>query len=103
MTDRGQAPEPDDVEVRSLGSGPPIPPGRWTSWRHELSEEGARGALIAFVATLVFLAVALWMILHSSTWPKVQQQFFNPDDFRMTVGEHLEDLRRRIMTRFFRS
>ena len=66
-----------------IGSGPPpAPPGRWASWRHELGEEGARGALIAFVATLAFVGVALWFVLSSKTWPDVQQQFFNPEDFK---------------------
>lgn len=66
-----------------IGSGPPpAPPGRWSSWRHELGEEGARGALIAFVATVVFVGVSLWFVLNSKTWPDVQQQFFNPEDFR---------------------
>ena len=65
-----------------IGSGPPpAPPSRWASWRHELGEEGARGALVAFVATLVFLGVGLYFVLNSSSWPKVQQQFFNPEDF----------------------
>lgn len=65
-----------------IGSGPPpAPPSRWASWRHELGEEGARGALVALVATLAFLGIGLYFVLNSSSWPKVQQQFFNPDDF----------------------
>ena len=65
-----------------IGSGPPpAPPSRWASWRHELGEEGARGALVAFVATLAFLGIGLYFVLNSSSWPKVQQQFFKPDDF----------------------
>lgn len=66
-----------------IGSGPPpAPPSRWASWRHELGEEGARGALVAFVATLAFLGIGLYFVLTSSSWPKVQQQFFNPENFR---------------------
>lgn len=66
-----------------IGSGPPpAPPSRWASWRHELGEEGARGALVAFVATLAFLGIGLYFVLNSSSWPKVQQQFFNPENFR---------------------
>jgi Sec-independent protein secretion pathway component TatC len=34
---------------------------------------------------------ALW---RAATDPNKE---FNPDDFRMTVGEHLEDLRRRLI------
>ena len=45
-------------------------------------EEGGRSALIAFVSTIVFLALALWLILTSEAWPAVQQQFFSPTHFR---------------------
>lgn len=58
------------------GGGPGIfgpPPRR--------REEGARGALIAFFSTLVFAGLALWAILSSDAWPRVQQQFFNPRHF----------------------
>ena len=42
-------------------------------------EEGARGALIAFVATVVFVvAVVLW-VRSSATWPAVRQAFFSPE------------------------
>lgn len=46
------------------------------------SEEGARGALIASISTVVFVAVALVLVLKSPNWPRVQKQFFNPDHFR---------------------
>ena len=66
-----------------IGSGPPpAPPSRFGSWRHELGEDGAKGALVAFVATVAFLGVGLFLILNSASWPKVQQQFFNPENFR---------------------
>ena len=44
-------------------------------------EEGARGALIAAASTVVFLAVAIWLISRSPNWPKVRDQFFNRDEF----------------------
>jgi polar amino acid transport system permease protein len=47
-----------------------------------LREEGARGALIATISTVVFLAVALALVVNSPNWPKVRDQFFNPSDFR---------------------
>jgi len=47
-----------------------------------LREEGARGALIATVSTVVFLAVAVALVVNSPNWPKVRDQFFNPTDFR---------------------
>ncbi len=46
-----------------------------------MREEGARGALIAFVATAVFVIVIVALIGTSSTWPAIQQQFLNPEDF----------------------
>ncbi|HLT96305.1 MAG TPA: amino acid ABC transporter permease [Acidimicrobiia bacterium] len=49
--------------------------------RRRSREEGARGALVAFVSTVVFTGLALWAILTSEAWPEVQQQFFNPDAF----------------------
>ncbi len=51
------------------------------SRRRRAREEGARGALIAAVSTVVFFGVAIWRILESETWPQVQSQFFNPEAF----------------------
>ncbi len=45
-------------------------------------EEGARGALIAVISTIVFAAVVLVWVLTSETWPAVQKQFFSPSAFR---------------------
>jgi polar amino acid transport system permease protein len=64
----------DPVEDRVGGPrllGPPRNP--------RSREEGARGALIAVISTLVFLAIAAWVILTSEAWPAVQRQFFNPE------------------------
>ena len=49
--------------------------------RGRAREEGARGALIAFVSSVVFFGLALWAILTSEAWPQVQRQFFNPEAF----------------------
>src|SRR5690606_650529 len=49
--------------------------------RRRAREEGARGALIAFISTVVFFGLALWAILTSEAWPQVQRQFFNPEAF----------------------
>ncbi|MFS8496485.1 MAG: amino acid ABC transporter permease [Actinomycetes bacterium] len=49
--------------------------------RRRAREEGARGALIAFVSSVVFFGLALWAILTSEAWPQVQRQFFNPEAF----------------------
>lgn len=45
------------------------------------SEEGARGALIASISTIVFVTIAIVLILRSPNWPAVQRQFFNRDHF----------------------
>ena len=45
-------------------------------------EEGARGALIAAISSVVFIAVVLVWVLTSDTWPAVQKQFFSPSAFR---------------------
>lgn len=49
--------------------------------RRRAREEGARGAFVAFVSTIVFIGVAAWLVLTSETWPQVRRQFFNPDAF----------------------
>lgn len=61
------------------GSGPPraASPGG-PNW---LREEGAKGALIAFVSTLVVVGLAVWAVVASPQWPRVRSQFFSRDDF----------------------
>ena len=44
-------------------------------------EEGARAAVIAVVSTVVFFGGAALLIVSSPNWPRVRDQFFNPDDF----------------------
>ena len=46
------------------------------------SEEGARGALIASISTVAFVVVALVVVAKSPNWPKVRDQFFDPEAFR---------------------
>jgi len=76
----------DPLEVRGPGFllGPRPRPGRRRARR-----EGTRGALIAFVSTLVFVGLALWAILSSDAWPAVQRQFFDPESFREVWPEVL--------------
>ena len=69
---------------RTPGPGPPG--SRRTSL---LQEEGARGALIAFVSTIVFFGLALYFILTSEAWPAVQQQFFNWGHFKESFPDVL--------------
>lgn len=44
-------------------------------------EEGARGAIVAAISTVVVVGLVLWWVLSSEAWPEVQQQFFNPSHF----------------------
>lgn len=44
-------------------------------------EEGAKGALLAAVSTIVFFGIAWVAVTQSPNWPRIQQQFFNPEDF----------------------
>jgi polar amino acid transport system permease protein len=58
-------------------------PSLWTSIRRPRRprEEGARGAIIAAVSTVVVGGLILWWVLSSEAWPEVQQAFFNPRHF----------------------
>lgn len=49
---------------------------------HGGPEEGARGALIATASTILFLGVVVAVVLNSPNWPKVRDQFFDPEQFR---------------------
>jgi polar amino acid transport system permease protein len=68
----------DQPSLDEFGGGPSLlgPPHAPRS-----REEGARGALIAFVSTIIFVVVVLWAVLTSDAWPAVQQQFFSWDHF----------------------
>lgn len=45
-------------------------------------QEGARAGVIAVVSTIIFFGGATALVLTSENWPRVRDQFFNPDDFR---------------------
>jgi polar amino acid transport system permease protein len=49
------------------------------------AEDGARGALIATVSTVVVFGAFIAWILTSPNWPRVRDQFFNPEDFRASA------------------
>ena len=55
--------------------------GRTSAIAELFREEGAKGALLATASTIVFFGVALVVILNSPNWERIQQQFFNPEDF----------------------
>ena len=46
-----------------------------------LQEEGAKAAVIAVVSTILFFGIATVLVVTSPNWPRVRDQFFNPDDF----------------------
>lgn len=46
-----------------------------------LKEEGARAGIIAVISTVVFFGGATLLVVNSPNWPRVRDQFFNPDDF----------------------
>jgi polar amino acid transport system permease protein len=72
----------DPSAIAEVGSGPPLPPGRFDSLREAIREEGALGVLIAVLSTVIVFGVLLWVIGHSDAWPQVQDQFFSGKDFR---------------------
>jgi polar amino acid transport system permease protein len=53
-------------------------PGRVSSF---FEEEGAKSAVIAIVSTIVFFGGVTIAVTSSPNWPRVRDQFFNPDDF----------------------
>jgi len=50
--------------------------------RTGLREDGARGALLAFVSSVVVLGILVAVVLTSDAWPAVQRQFFSGQHFR---------------------
>jgi polar amino acid transport system permease protein len=49
--------------------------------RTRIREEGARGALVATISTLVVAGVAVLLVINSPNWPRVRKQFFSGEDF----------------------
>lgn len=64
---------PDDIR------GPNLFTPRRRPRRHR--EEGARGAIIAAISTVVVFGLIAWWVSTSEHWPDVQQQFFSPEHF----------------------
>jgi polar amino acid transport system permease protein len=62
---------------------------RRSRWRDELGEQGAKGALIAFASTVTLVVVVVVLVLRSESWPAVQRQFFNGEDFRASFPDVL--------------
>ena len=56
-------------------------PARFLHRPDVLGSEGARSAAVATASTVTFLTVFAFLVLTSPNWPKVQSQFFSPEDF----------------------
>ena len=56
-------------------------PRRRSAIAELLQEEGAKGALLAAVSTVVVFGAAAIAIANSPNWPKIRDQFFNREDF----------------------
>ena len=74
---------------RGPGSGPPRREPRKRSWRDELGEEGAKPALIAAASTVIVITAVVVLVGRSESWPRVQRQFFNGEDFRESFPDVL--------------
>lgn len=83
----GPGADPSAV-VDPIGSGPPRPP-RLVALRHELGQEGAKGALIAFASTIVVIGAIVYFVVNSATWPQVQAQFLSGEDFAASFPDVL--------------
>ena len=55
-----------------------------------LKQEGAKAGAIAVISTAVFFGGATILILNSSNWPRVRDQFFNPDDFSASAPDVID-------------
>lgn len=60
----------DEVERRG-------PQALWPRRSPRTREEGARGALIAALSTLLVFGLIIWAVLSSEAWPAVREQFFS--------------------------
>ena len=89
--------DPDAGQLTETGSGSPPGAGPARPGPNGrpglLAQEGARSAAVATTSTVVFVAVAATLVLTSPNWPRVQRQFFSPDDFadaaRQILARHI--------------
>jgi polar amino acid transport system permease protein len=65
-------------------SGPPVQPAAINGRRRR---DGGRSTLIALVSTVVFFSLVGWVIVSSSSWPQVQQDFFDGGVFWRSLPE----------------
>ena len=66
----------------TVGSGPPgLWPRAGTSIADWLAQEGAKGAAIAALSTVLVFGAVVWWIGSSPNWPAVRAQFFDATSF----------------------
>jgi len=74
--------EPAAPAAGTVGSGPPgLWPRAGASVRDWLAQEGAKGAVIAAVSTVVVFGLVARWVAASPNWPLVQAQFFDGASF----------------------
>ena len=73
---------PPTTSVETDGEQPPKRRRLFSATSDLLQQEGAKAGIIAVVSTVVFFGVAVLLVVNSPNWPRVRDQFFNPDDFR---------------------
>jgi len=61
----------------------------WPRRSPRTHEEGARGALIAAISTLVVFGGVIALVLSSDAWPRVQRQFFDWTHFKASFPKVL--------------
>lgn len=73
----------DEPSAPGAAADEQTPSGR-RSW---LEREGVRESAIAVTSTVVFFALAAWLIVSSPNWPAVRNQFFSVDDARSSFPD----------------
>lgn len=71
---------PSSPNHDAMTGGPTARRSALASTRALWNEEGARAGVVAVVSTVVFFGVAALLVVSSPNWPRVRDQFFNPDD-----------------------
>jgi polar amino acid transport system permease protein len=80
-------PPPTEVEVN--GEQPPrrrLFSGTSAFWQ----EEGAKAGVITVVSTVAFFGTTAVLVFTSPNWPRVRDQFFNPDHFKKSAPDIID-------------
>ena len=79
-----------DPQPSGLPGGLPRRRSFFQSTADMLRQEGARAGIIAVVSTVVFFGGGFLLVVNSPNWPRVRDQFFNPEDFRESWPDVLD-------------